>query len=179
MAASDRGRTRRDAAGRGLPAASFSAPFGDVRQLPPRVAVLRTRILAAAASRDIEQLRAPIEWNEIPPLFSKSAHASAATDPITLLKSLSFDGTGAEMLRLAAAVFEAPYVVDAQAAAVSYVWPAFAVIPPKKPTITERLAMWRCVRFADLGKVTKSGEPLLYRGAIGRDGTWHYFWAEE
>jgi hypothetical protein len=90
MAASDRGKTRRDAAGRGLPTANFSASFSDVRQLLPRVAVLRARILA---SRDIEQLRTPIEWNEIPPLFSKSADASAATDPITLSKSLSFDGT--------------------------------------------------------------------------------------
>jgi hypothetical protein len=160
-------------------AATLSASLFDVQRLPARVAALRSRILVAAASRDIEQMRAPIEWNEVPPLFSKSAHANAATDPIKLLKSLSYDGTGAEMLSLATAVFEAPYVVQSHASAVSYIWPSFAVVPLLYPTATEQLAMWRCVRFADLGKVTQSGQPWLYRAAIGSDGTWHYFWAEE
>jgi hypothetical protein len=160
------------------PAPALSAPSADVRQLPLRVAALRLRILAAAASHDIEQLRIPIEWNEVPPLLSRAAHASAATDPIKLLRTLSYDGSGAEILSIAKAVFEAPYIVQTTAGWVNYIWPSYALVPPEHPSAEEQLAMWRCVRFADLARVSPQNRLPLYRAAIGRDGTWHYFWAE-
>jgi hypothetical protein len=45
--------------------------------------------------------------------------------------------------------------------------------------MAEHLAMWRCVRFADLGRLTRSGDLVRYRAGIGGNGSWHCFWAEE
>jgi hypothetical protein len=55
----------------------------DVSALPPAVQRMRQAILMAAASGDIEQLRVPIEMNEIHPLFAKTA----VPDPIAYLKA--------------------------------------------------------------------------------------------
>src|SRR5262245_42804307 len=42
----------------------------DVSTLPPQVARMRTAILAAAVTGDIEALRVPIDMNELPPMLA-------------------------------------------------------------------------------------------------------------
>jgi len=73
-------------------AETVSAPQTDLALLPPAVAAIHAKILAALEKNDIEALRIPIDWNEVRPLFAKSGSFKAGTDPIEIVKALSFDG---------------------------------------------------------------------------------------
>ena len=152
----------------------ISPPIDDPARLPPRVAALRAKILDAAASRDIERLRIPIEWNEVPPLFERGLRKGPGFDPLDALKARSFDGEGRESLAILEAVLSAPFVRIKRGPFESYGWPAFAfqTSPPDDPDA--RVAHLRCVRFVDLGAT-----PLpVHRVRIGADGTWHTFLPE-
>lgn len=156
------------------PAEKISPPIDDQARLPPRVAAIRARILDAAASGEIERLRIPIEWNETPPLFQRGLKKGPGFDPLDALKARSFDGAGVEMLSVLRAVLEAPCVRVTRGPFDSYVWPAFALAPPREIDPALRSRMLACVRFADLAL-----EPLpLHRVRIGADGTWHTFMPE-
>ncbi len=158
---------------------SVSAPSSDLSALPAPVAKIREKILEAAAKRDIEALRIPIDWNEVRPLFERGAKHPAGTDPIEVLKALSFDGKGREILALANAVLSQPYVRIKRGPFESYEWPAYARTLSPPGTDREWRALWACVRFADLGRSNAEGRPHVMRLGIGADGVWHYFWNEE
>jgi len=66
----------------------------DVANLPAPVQRMRLAILQAAKSGEIEQLRLPIEMNELRPIFGRGESREA----IEFLKSISGDGNGREML---------------------------------------------------------------------------------
>ena len=68
----------------------------DVSKLPPEVQRMRQAILQAAMSGDIEELRIPIDMNELHPIFSKDR----TPNPIAYLKSVSADGNGRETLAI-------------------------------------------------------------------------------
>lgn len=159
---------------------SLAPPSRDLAALPERVAALRDKILEACASGDIEKLRVPIEWAETPPSFARSGLKPRGFGPIIdFLKERSFDGTGAEWLAIARAVFSAPYVVQTRGPFVTYVWPSYARVDAaslKGLSDGERAQMWACVRFADIGKQAWDGRPVIQHAGIGADGTWHYFW---
>ena len=80
-------------------------------------------------------------------------------------------------MRILAAVLAQPWARVARGPSVLYVWPAFAARQRPDPTPDERLAMYRCSRFANLGLTNVIGLPLIERVGIGADGVWHYFWA--
>ena len=70
----------------------------DASVLPRAVAAIRQKILQACATRDIEALRIPIDWNEVRPLFERGSKRPPGEDPVERLKALSFDGKGEEIL---------------------------------------------------------------------------------
>ncbi len=152
----------------------ISAPSSDLAALPGRVAALRLKILEATATGDIERLRSPVEWNEVPPLFERGLKKGPGFDPLDALKARSFDGRGVEMLAILQAVMQAPYVRIRRGPFQSFGWPAFAFAPPAWPDADMRLAMLACLRFADLG-ITP---PPWHRVRVGADGTWHTFLPE-
>ncbi|MGZ9116042.1 MAG: hypothetical protein ACXW3V_03745, partial [Methylocystis sp.] len=78
----------------------ISPPIGDLALLPAPVARIRDKILAACETGEVEALRIPIDWNETRPLFAKSGAFKAGTDPIEILKTLSFDRKGQETISL-------------------------------------------------------------------------------
>jgi hypothetical protein len=156
-----------------------SEPRTDHEALPPRIAALRAKILEATASRDLEKLRSPVEWNEVPPIFQRGLKKGPGFDPLAVLKTRSFDGEGREMLSILAAVMEAPFVTVKRGPFESYVWPAFALTPPKDPDEATRLHMLRCIRFEDLGLVNARGGPLIHKVSVGADATWHTFLPDE
>jgi len=161
---------------------SISDPIHDLAALPARVRAMRAKILEAVESGDIETLRAPIEWNETPPIFGRagdrnSPRARTFAEAIEALKARSFDGEGRETLRLLAAIFEQPYAKVTRGPVVTYVWPAFAVKQAPDPAPQLRLAMYRCARFANLAVRNDIGLPIMERVGIGADGTWHYFYS--
>ena len=158
---------------------TISEPISDAGALPRPVAAIRQKILQACATRDIEALRIPIDWNEVRPLFERGAKRPLGEDPIERLKALSFDGKGQEILALLRNVLRQAFVVETRGKAQMYVWPAFALKPPPDPSPDERQLMLACVRFADLGRSDAAGRPPPMRVGIAADGVWHYFWSAD
>lgn len=163
--------------GAATPTETVSPPSSDVAALPAGVRAMRDKILAACETNDIESLRIPIDWNEARPLFARGVRAGS--DPIDVLKSLSFDGKGRETLALARAVLAQSYVRVTRGPFESYEWPAFARHPSPLVNEDEARALWACVRFADLSRSNDAGRPHVMRLGVGADGVWHYFWNGE
>ncbi|MGD9544151.1 MAG: hypothetical protein AB7F41_07490 [Methylocystis sp.] len=167
----------------------ISPPIVDLALLPAPVARIRDKILAACETGDVEALRIPIDWNETRPLFAKSGAFKAGTDPIEILKALSFDRKGRETISLIRAIFSQPFVKIVRGPTTLYEWPAFARHPQTPADETEASARWasarwasarwRCVRFADLPRSNAEGRPHATRIGIAADGVWHYFWTED
>ena len=160
------------------PPETVSPPSRDLAALPAPVAAIREKIIAACEKGDIEALRIPIDWNEVRPLFERSAKHAAGTDPIAVLKALSFDGKGREILALARAVLTQPFVKISRGPFVTYEWPAFARVATTPANEEEARAIWSCVRFSDLVRSNAEGKPHVMRLGIASDGVWHYFWSE-
>ncbi len=153
-----------------------SAPSRDLAALPPQVAAIREKILAACDKGELEALRIPIDWNETRPLFERGPKKlPAGTDPIAVLRSLSFDGRGFEILNIARAVLAQPYAKIQRGPTTLYEWPAFPAPPSSE---AEERAQWSCVRFFDLARSQEQGRPVVMRMGFGADGVWHYFWSE-
>lgn len=174
--------------GQKRPAASVPAPRSAVSALPLPVIEMREAILAAAHSGDIEELRVPIEWNELPPQIDAPAvgdpvppppgptTSAGRIDPIAQLRRASSDGLGHEVLGALVAIFrEMPAVVphgrDVENSHL-YVWPGFALRPLSASSAEDRAAVDR-VSPADTEPSLKTGSYLGWRIVIGADGTWH------
>ena len=157
----------------------ISPPLDDLARLPAPVAAIRAKILEALDKNDIEALRIPIDWNEVRPLFAKSGSYRAGTDPVEILKALSFDGRGREILAIMRAVLAQPFVIVTRGPVTLYAWPAFAHRPREAPEDEITSAQWACVRFADLARSNAEGMPRPMKLAIADDGVWHYFWSED
>jgi hypothetical protein len=171
------GMSRKRPAAASAPDADIvSPPIDDPAVLPPPAAAIRAKILDALAKDDIEALRIPIDWNELRPLFAPGA---AARDPIDVLKSLSFDGRGREILTIMRAVLAQPFVQIRRGPVTLYEWPAFARAPRRPDDPAQLSTQWACVRFADLARANAEGRPRAMRLAIADDGVWHYFRSED
>lgn len=158
---------------------AVTAPQTDLAALPAPVNAIREKILAALEKDDIEALRIPIDWNETRPLFARSGSFRAGTDPIDILKTLSFDGKGREILSVARAVLAQPFVKITRGPVTLYEWPAFARHSAPAANADEARERWRCVRFADLSRSNAEGRPRATRVGVASDGVWHYFWSED
>jgi hypothetical protein len=158
------------------PPPALSPLITDVAVLPRLVAVMRAKILAACRTGDIEALRVPIDWNEVRPLFEKGAHRPPGTDPIAVLKDLSFDRKGIETLVVLRAVLTQACIRETRGKADMYVWPGFAIVPPAAPSDDDKQVMLTCLRFASLRRLSPGAPWPLMRVGIGGDGVWHYFW---
>ncbi|WP_442755827.1 hypothetical protein ACNHKD_03995 [Methylocystis sp. JAN1] len=156
-----------------------SPPSTDLAALPAPVRAIRDKILAALDRNDVEALRVPIDWNEVRPLFAKSGVFRAGTDPIEILKALSFDGKGRETVEVMRAVLSQPYVKITRGPVTLYEWPAFARSGNPPAGEEEAAARWRCVRFADLTRANAERKPRPTRLGVASDGVWHYFWSED
>lgn len=156
-----------------------SVPSTDLSALPAPVRAIRDKILAALEKNDVEALRIPIDWNEVRPLFAKSGSFKAGTDPIEILKILSFDKKGRETVMVARAVLAQPFVTITRGPVTLYEWPAFASRPTPPANADEARDRWACVRFADLARSNAERKPRPTRIAIASDGVWHYFWSED
>ncbi len=156
-----------------------SAPSSDLSRLPAPVTAIRNKIIAALDKNDVEALRVPIDWNEVRPLFARSGAFPAGTDPIAILRKLSFDGKGRETLDVTRAALAQPYVVITRGPVTLYEWPAFGRLRAPPADEGDAQARWACVRFADLARSNAQGAPRPTRIGIASDGVWHYLWREE
>jgi hypothetical protein len=148
----------------------------DLASLPVGVRAMRDKILSACEQNDIEALRIPIDWNELRPMFERGGPHAAGADPIEVLKDLSFDRKGREILSLLRAVLAQSFVQITRGPFILYEWPAYARRPAPPADEDAARALWSCVRFADLSRSNEEGRPHVMRLGIGADGVWHYFW---
>lgn len=136
---------------------------------------MRTAILAAAATGHIEEMRTPLDWNELKPEVADTP----VGDPIAFWRRISADGEGREILTILVEILQQPYAVlpvgrDAENTAL-YVWPRFAEAPRAMLTPPEIEAYERLIPADVRAAILTSGKYLWWRLAIGADGTWHAF----
>jgi len=160
------------------PPAEASAPqekpevFYDPGLLPDPVRKMRDSILEAALSGDPEKLRAVIQSNEMPPVFSFAEEG----DPIAEMKEQSNDGEGREIMAILSEVMEAGYVhVDKGTPQEMYVWPYFAQYPMTELTPPQMIELFKIVTSFEYTEMKEFGAYNFYRVGIGPDGTWHFF----
>ncbi|WP_407048172.1 hypothetical protein [Methyloraptor flagellatus] len=143
-----------------------------VEGLPPLVAKMRQRILDAAYSGDMGQLKLAMQTNETPPIFS----VNEVRDPIDYLKTQSGDGEGREILAIMTDVLEAGWArVDIGKPQEMYVWPYFAAIPIDHLEPNQLVEVYKILTSSDFEEMKSGGKYTFYTLGIGPDGTWHYF----
>lgn len=148
----------------------------DLSKLPAPVKALRDKILAAAKTGDIEQLRPIMQGGSHLP--NLGADQSDTKDPIAFLKGISGDPDGRELLAILSEVLEAGYVhVDAGTPQELYVWPYFARYPLDKLTPPQLVELFRLLTSSDYDEMKTYGAYLFYRVGITPDGQWSEFQA--
>lgn len=151
------------------PAGAPAAP------LPAPVAEMRDALLTAVRSGDIEDLRIPLDWNEMKPAITDYP----VEDPIAYWRKASADGQGREILAALGEVLDAGYTVLPLGKDVEnnrlYVWPAIAEKNLDALSAAEEVELYRLVRPAEVAIMRAQKRWSWYRLVIGADGTWHAF----
>lgn len=141
-------------------------------ELPAPVAAMRKKLLDAAYSADLEQLRALIKANPVQPAFS----VNEIPDPIEYLKSQSGDGQGLEVLAIMTDVLESGFAhVNIGTPQEMYVWPYFAELPMNKLSKPQLVDVYKIVTSSDFEEMKSSGIYSFYALGISKDGVWQYF----
>ncbi|MFA5900406.1 MAG: hypothetical protein WC829_14985 [Hyphomicrobium sp.] len=148
-------------------------PAADPGPLPIPAEEMRQAILAATHSGDIEDLREPLEWNEIKPEVS----APSGEDPITFWKRTSGDGNGREILAALANILalrpaRLPLGPDLENNII-YVWPYLAELELDKLSPAQEVELLRLVGPAEAKAMRAKKKWTWWRLSIGADGTWH------
>lgn len=145
----------------------------DISKIPAPVARMRELIVEAAASGDIERLR---------PLLGKGPTQTQVTgvngeeDPIAILKGLSGDQEGVEILAILLDVLSTGFVlVDKGTPQEAYVWPYFAEKKLSTLTAPEKVDLFRLVTAGDFADMEEFGSYNFYRVGIMPDGKWKFF----
>lgn len=140
--------------------------------LPEPVAAMRNAILAAARSGEIENMRTPLEWNELKPEIATTVVA----DPIAYWKQKSADGQGRQILAVLAEILEGPPARIGQGTAGErYVWPDLAERDPAALTPPQHVQLLRLVSPDEAKAMRAHKRWTWWRLSIGADGTWHSF----
>ena len=145
----------------------------DLDKLPEPVKKLRTALVEAAASGDIEKLR---------PLFgtgedeTQVSVGDAPEDPIAALKSLSGDQDGREVLAILLDIISTGAAhVDKGTPQEAYVWPYFAEKNLDTLSPPEIVELYRIVTAGDVTDMKEFGGYNFYRLGISPDGKWKFF----
>ena len=143
--------------------------------LPKNVADMRHALLAATQSGNIEDLRTPYEWNELPPTISNEK----IDDPIAYWKKNSRDGQGFEILNIIDKLLNLPpsklnVGSDVENSAL-YVWPYLSELDLSKLTPRQQFELRTLVPPKEAREIMDSKKWTWWRLAIGADGTWHSF----
>lgn len=145
----------------------------DISKVPAPVARMRELIVEAAASGDIEKLRPLLGKG---PTQTQIPVAAGEEDPIAVLKSLSGDQDGVEILAILLDVLSTGFVLtDKGTPEEAYVWPYFAAKPLSSLTPEEKVDLFRLVTAGDFAGMEEFGSYNFYRVGITPDGRWKFF----
>jgi hypothetical protein len=144
----------------------------DPARLPPPVARMRERILAAARSGELTKLLAVMKEAPALPIFSFGEEK----EPIGFWKSNYPDSDGVEALAILINVLETAFVhVDVGTPQEIYLWPYFTRMPLKTLTPAQRVELFRIITGADYKDMVDDGVYSFYRLGISPDGVWQFF----
>ncbi len=145
----------------------------DVSTLPKAVRDARERILKAALTGDIEEIRLVIEANnDITPAFSFGDDL----DPIEYWKQNSRDGEGREILAQLVQVFSSGFVrMDEGTEDELIIWPYHFAYPLEILTPRQKVELFMLVNPDDAKTMEQSGGYFGYRAGISPDGIWQFF----
>ena len=142
--------------------------------LPEPVRETRRKLLEAARSGDLNQLRALMDAQPEKPAVALGEPG----DPIEYLKALSTDAEGREMLAILLEVLEAGFVrVEPGTAEELYVWPYFAQIPLESLSPPQLVELFTLLTAADYEDMRSYGSYTFFRVGIAPDGRWLFFLA--
>lgn len=140
--------------------------------LPAKVVTTRQKLLDAAYSGDLSELKKVMQQNELPP----SVSVNDVGDAISFLKTQSGDGEGLEMLAILTDLLESGWTrVEAGKPTEMYVWPYFAEKPVEQLTAQEKVELFKIITSGDYEEMKSEGRYKFFTVGIGPDGTWHYF----
>jgi hypothetical protein len=150
-------------------------PPTNEKVLPPQVEEMRQAILAAALSGRIEELRVPLEWNEMKP----DVTPDVKDDPIAYWKKISGDAEGREVLAALANMLQmrpaaVPLGKDLENNLI-YVWPYLAEAKLDALSPAEQVDLLRLVSPEAAKAMREKKRWTWWRLVIGADGTWHSF----
>lgn len=149
----------------------------DLTKLPDAVKTLHDKLVEAAKTGDIENLRSLIGTGEDTTQFSLDA---SAEDPLKYLLSLSGDEGGQEILAILLEILEAGYVhLDIGTPQELYVWPYFFAVPLENLDNRQKVELFKIVTSGDVEDMKTYGAYMFYRAGISPDGRWRFFLAGE
>lgn len=146
----------------------------DEAELPQPVRDTRRKLIEAARSGDLEQLRAQMNAQPEAP----SVSLGDPGDPIEYLKALSSDADGREILAILLEVLESGFVnVEPGTENELYVWPYFAQVPLETLTPSQLVELFTLLTAADYEDMRSYGSYTFFRVGIAPDGRWLFFLA--
>jgi hypothetical protein len=156
------------------PAAGLPTILRLESDMPEPVRQTRQKLIDAARSGDIEQLRALMKAQPEPP----SVSLGDPGDPIDYLKALSSDAEGREILAILLEVLESGFVHSQPGTANElYVWPYFAEYPLDALTPPQLVELFTLLTAADYEDMRSYGSYTFFRVGIAPDGRWLFFLA--
>lgn len=143
-------------------------------RLPEPVRRMHERIVEAAKSGDIERLRPFLGLGDDTTLLS---FGEPDGDPVEILKGLSGDDDGQEILAILEEVLNAGFVhLEAGTAEDVYVWPYFFGVPLDKLDARQRVELFKIVTAGDVEDMKQAGGAYnFYRAGITPEGRWAFF----
>ncbi len=142
--------------------------------MPEPVRETRRKLIEAAKSGDIEQLRALMKAQSQPPAVALGDPG----DPIEYLKALAADSAGREILAILLEVLQSGFVHSGQGTPDDmYVWPYFAQYPLDALTPQQLVELFTLLTAADYEDMKSYGSYTFFRVGIAPDGRWLFFLA--
>ena len=145
-------------------------------RLPEPVRRMHDLLVEAAKTGDIEKLRPLIGPGD----DTQLSFGDVEGDPIAVLKGLSGDPDGQEILAIMEEVLNAGFVhLEAGTPNEIYVWPYFFGIPLDKLDPRQKVELFKIVTAGDLEDMKQFGTYIFYRLGITPEGRWAFFVAGE
>ncbi|WAP69449.1 hypothetical protein [Jiella pelagia] len=146
--------------------------YGDDK-LPEPVKAMRLRLIEAARTGEIEQLRPMVETGDDGTVLS---FGDAPKDPIEFLQQNSGDGEGVEILAIMLDLLDSGYArVEPDGSDEIYVWPYFTQVDVAKLTKPQLVELLQIVTAGDYQSMVDFGAYNFYRIGITPDGKMQFF----
>jgi hypothetical protein len=144
----------------------------DLGRLPPAVARMRERILAAARTGQLDAVVSVMASNGTMPIFSLNGER----DPVAYWRQNYPDSGGVEVLAILTDILDTGFVhVDPGTPEEMYVWPYFSRAPLTTLTPEQKVDLFRIVTGGDYKAMLNAGAYNFFRLGIAQDGKWRFF----